>query len=174
VNFVLKNEKDEILSTMFQNVFHAASKTVHDLAISASANRIKIWSEEHQIGLEFHYSRKTPSEIEKIIQKDTPKIPDFVGQPAPIDNLEGFYDELSKITEFMPEIAAIGMRRNDAAGTGVRWHIARHIGDDGKIPFLDFISCRLYNGGKCVEFRDGKLSTEGFNLGFCAGNTFRF
>jgi len=174
VNFVLKNEKDEILSTMYENIFESVPKTVHDISISPGADRIKIWSEKRRIGIEFHYSHKSPSEIEKWIQKDTPVMPDFVGQPAPIENLEEFYSELSKISEFMPEIEAIGYRRNDKVGTAVRWHLARHIGDDGRIPFLNFISCRLYHNGKCVEFREGRFRTEGFNLEFCAGNTYSF
>jgi hypothetical protein len=87
VSFVLKKEKNEILATMNENVFHIYPDTVHDFAISASANRIKIWSENRRIGLEFHYSRRSPAEIEKYIQKDTPIMPDFVGQSVPIENL---------------------------------------------------------------------------------------
>jgi len=170
VSFILKKENNETLATMNENVFHAYPDAVHDLAISASANRIKIWAEERRVGLEFHYSRRSPIQIEKYIQRDTPVMPDFVGQPVPIESLEEFYMELSKIKEFMPEIAAIGYRRNDPVGTAVRWHVAHHIGEDGKIPLLDFISCRLFHAGKCIELRNGKLG----GLEFCGGNTFSF
>ena len=170
INFVLKNESNEILATMHENVFHALNDSIHDLAISASANRIKIWSEERCIGLEFHYSRMSATEIEKYIQKDTPVMPDFVGQPVPIENLKEFYIELSQIKDFMPEVAAIGYRRNDPVGTAVRWHVARHMGEDGRIPLLDFISCRFFHAKQCNELRNGRLG----GLEFCGGNTFSF
>ncbi|MEW5735722.1 MAG: hypothetical protein AB1921_12760 [Thermodesulfobacteriota bacterium] len=174
INFIIKNEKDEVLASMSQNEFYAVSLSLHDLSISASANQIKIWLEKRRLGLEFRYSRKTLSEIENIIQNDTPDVPDYVDPPAPIDNLEEFYDKLSKIEDFLPEIAAIGQRRNDPVGTAIRWHAARYIDSDGKIAFLDFISCRLYNKKKCVEFRNGKLNSESWKLEFCAGNSFNF
>lgn len=70
----------------------------------------------------------------------------------------------------MPEVAAIGYRRNDPVGTMMRWHAARHMEDDGRVPFLNFVACRLHHTGKCIELRKGKL--EG--LEFCGGNTFSF
>jgi hypothetical protein len=83
-------------------------------------------------------------------------------------NFFTIYIELSKIKELMPEIAAIGYRRNDPVGNAVRWHVAHHIAEDGKIPLLDFIFCRLFHAGKCIEFRNGRLG----RLEFCGGNTF--
>lgn len=171
INFVLKNNNDQLMASMSDNIIEIIPDAVHDLIITASANFIKIWSDKRQIGLECHYSRKTPSEIEIILNKDTPIIPDFVGQPVPIDNLEEFYEELSRIPESDQErIAAIAFRRRDPVGTFIRWHISRHIGTDNKIPFLDFCSCRFYHLGKCVELKNGFLG----GLEFCGGNTFAF
>jgi hypothetical protein len=68
------------------------------------------------------------------------------------------------------DVAPIGYRRSDPVGTAVRWHAARHLGADGRVPLLDFEQCRLYASGLCVEMRDGKMG----GLTFCGGNTFSF
>ena len=122
------------------------------------------------MGFECHYSRKSPEEIERLIDSDYPEMPDFAEKPAPIENLEEFYTKLSNIDKFFPDVTAIGMKRNDPNGTKIRWHTAKHMGSDGKIPVINFISCRFYSNGKCVELRNGKLG----GLEFCGGNTFKF
>jgi hypothetical protein len=94
----------------------------------------------------------------------------LVDPPIPIENLEKFYTELSTIDEYYPGIFAIGYRRHDPVGTMIRWHAAKHIGSDRKIPVIDFVSCRFCSNGKCVELRNGKLG----GLEFCGGNTFAF
>ena len=170
ISFFLEDENNRVLAEMDNNFLVTYLGNVHDISISASANRIKIWSEERKIGFECHYSRKSPEEIEQLIDSDYPEMPDFVGKPAPIENLKEFYAELSNIDEFFPEGVAIGMRRNDPSGTMIRWHTAKHTGSDGKIPVINFVSCRFYSNGKCVELRSGKLG----GLGFCSGNTFAF
>lgn len=170
IDLFLEDESNRVLAEMENNYFVTYPENVHDVSISASANRIKIWSKERKIGFECHFSRKSPEEIERLIENDYPEMPDFVGKPAPIDNVKDFYAELSKIDEFFPEVAAIGMRRNDPNGTMIRWHAAKHMDGDGKIPVINFISCRFCSGGKCVELRNGKLG----GLEFCGGNTFAF
>lgn len=170
ISFVLEDENSKSLAEMENNFLIVYPENVHDLSISATTNRIKIWSEEKKVGFHCHYSRKSPEEIERLIAADYPDMPDFVGKPAPIENLEKFYDELSNIDDFFPQVAAIGMRRNDPNGTKIRWHTAKHRGSDGKIPVIDFVSCKFCSNGKCVELRNGKFG----GLEFCGGNTFAF
>jgi len=160
IDLLLEDEKTRVLAEMDSNLLVTYPENVHDISISASANKIKIWSEERQVGFECHYSRKSPEDIEQMIENDFPEMPDFVGKPEPIENLKEFYTDLSRIDLF-PEVAAIGMRRNDPVGTMIRWHAAKHVGCDGKIPVINFISCRFYSGGKCVELRNGKLGMVG-------------
>lgn len=170
ISFLLEDENRKLLAEMDENLFVTYPENIHDIAISASSNRIKIWSDEGKIGFECHYSRKSPEEIERLIEADYPEMPEFVGKPEPIANLRQFYAELSRINEFPPNVAAIGMRRNDPNGTMIRWHASNHLGRDGKIPVINFVSCRFFSNGKCVELRNGKLG----GLGFCGGNTFAF
>lgn len=169
INILLEDENKALLAEIEGNQFISYSENVHDISISASSNRIKVWSNERKIGLECHYSRKSPEEVEKLIISDIPEMPDFVVQPEPIADLNSFYKELSNIEDIM-QVAAIGMRRNDANGTFVRWHSAKHMGSDGKIPIINFVSCRLCKNGRCVELRNGKFG----GLEFCGGNTFAF
>jgi hypothetical protein len=131
---------------------------------------VTIWSEKSKVGFDFRYSRKTLEEIEKLLVSDYPQLPDWVPPPLPIVDLPQFYRNLSAIRDFMPEIAAIGMTRNDPVGTMIRWHTARHVGGDGRVPVMDFVSCSLFHSGRHVQLRNGHL--EG--LHFCGGNTFAF
>jgi len=174
LNLILKNKNNDTIAVIKENICSILSKKVFDLSISASANRIKIWSEKRKIGIDFRFSRKTINEIEKIIQKDTPIMPSNIGQPDLILDIEEFYNKLALETEIMPNVAAIGMERHDAAGTIIRWHIARNIGEDNKIPVMELVNCRLFNKGRLVEFRDGHIISNNMNLYFCAGNTFSF
>lgn len=95
ISFLLKTEQDELAAIMTENFLNCPTQIIHDLSISASGNRIKIWFEERQIGFAFHYSRESPREIEQLIDEDTPEMPEFVRSPSPIDDIEVFYRELS-------------------------------------------------------------------------------
>lgn len=174
VSFVVKNEEGQLLAEMIENGLSVDRAIIHDLEIAASANRIKVWSAHRAIGFELHYSRCSIADIEKYITNDTPTLPDFVGPPEVIENVDGFYRELSQ-TDSVMTVAGIGQRRNDPTGTFIRWHAARKLDPkDGKIPFFDFISCSLWEAGKHVELRNGTMKSGGMTLQFCAGNTFNF
>jgi hypothetical protein len=169
INFHLENAERKLLARMEDNSLETYTANVHDLAISASANRIKIWSDKNKVGFECHYSRKSPEEIERLITMDSADIPAFIDKPVPIENLTELYDELSEIDNIL-DLFPICMRRNDANGTMIRWHAAKHLHSDGRIPVIDFISCRFFSNGRCVEMRNGKLGS----LTFCGGNSYQF
>jgi hypothetical protein len=171
VNFVLRNQAGELLAVMQDNMLTAHASVFHDLAVTASGHRSKIWLAERRIGLELEYCLMNAEEIEKLVAADTPDIDpgDIVDPPEPIADLDAFYAELSRVATFM-DLIPICYRRCDPVGTTVRWHAARQRGSDGRFPVLNFVSCRLWNGGRLLEMRNGRMDI----LQFCGGNTFNF
>lgn len=77
-----------------------------------------------------------------------------------IEELERLYQTLSDLKN-VPDVAAVGFQRKDAAGTMIRWHLARHRKSDGKIPVLDFVSCHFHNKGRMIKMRNGTLVARG-------------
>jgi len=170
VSFILKDQKGRLLASMCNNIFSFSSEFVHDLSVSASGHEIRIFLEERKIGFHCRCSRKSIEEIESYINNDYPDMPDWVGPPEPIDDLNEFYRNLSKFKKWWPDVAAIGHRRHDPTGTMIRWHASRHFGEDQKVPFIDFVSCRFWSNSECIELRDGIMG----NLEFFSGNNFSF
>lgn len=173
MDFVLKAEDGSVLSSMHSNVLTGNPASLYDLSVTASGHMIKIWLEERHLGLHCKFSRQTIAQVEEMITADTPGVPselqDFVLPPEPVANPDAFYRELASITDQM-EVAAIGFRRRDAGGTFVRWHVARHLESDGRIPMIDFISCKFRSGGTSIEMRNGRME----QFYFCSANRFSF
>lgn len=172
--FALKNEDDELIACMEDNLFVLYPDLVHDLSVTASGNRMKIWSDERKVGLEFHFSRKNLEDIERIIEQDRPndkKYLELAGPAEPIDDLEDFYLQLSQIDE-VRDLFPLIYQQNDPVGVFIRWHACKCLDEQGDVPFLDLIAARFWHAGKCVEMRNGKLMLGDMSLGFCAGNTF--
>jgi hypothetical protein len=170
INMLLRDEHGTPIATMERSVFRCDVNAVNDLSISASGTRLTIWSSPRNVGFECHYARLARSEIEALISKDLPPLPDDCPPPTPIQDLDAFYAELSRITDLM-HIASIGQQRRDIVGTLIRWQAARMMGSDGCVPVLDFIRCSFYDGqGRSLVLKNGRLGA----LEFCAGNTFRF
>lgn len=171
-NFTLRNEANENLARMENNLFSYEPSVIHDLSVSASGHQIKIWLQERQIGIDLEYSRKTIQQIDEQIQRDQPgfdSLPFEDALPEPIHDSESFYQNLKQISDFR-EVIRIGFQRNDQVGTFVRWHAAHCMDSDGRIPFLNFKNCRLNSGGRTIAMRNGRFE----NMEFCAGEKFEF
>mgnify|MGYP007059392549 CR=1 FL=1 len=168
VSFTLRDEAGVEFAKMAENVFTCDTSTVHDLAISSSANRIKIWHERRKVGFECHYSRKSIEDVEKLIQLDCEALKQ---PPKPIENIPAFYEQLFEIDNYKKDGLAIGWRRRDPVGTYLRWHVIKHRGKDGQIPLLDFSYCRLFGGdGKSIQLGRRRIRTSNRELG-CSVNT---
>ena len=179
IDAVLRDADGNVLLRFDKNMFSVELSSIHDISISVSSNRVKVWSAPREIGFECHYSVKALPDIENLIVRDTPPVPVWASSdpPEPITDVEAFYQELAGIDDFR-EIAAIGMRRSDAAGTGVRWYVARMLRADGTIPVFDFVRCRFPAGRRSLALGGGSMKFKGesvrLNATFCVGNRFRF
>lgn len=185
LSFCLSNHTGELLATMKNNCFVGDINAIHDLKITASANRIKIWHEKNKPGFELCFSRVTPQELEEFLEEDSkppqkppdPRIKPESMIPEPIPDLSQFYDQLRRITD-VKQALPVGFQRNDIPGTLVRWHAARHLEDDGKIPLFNCINGRFYEDSCRVEFRNGRLFVkypEGeLKTSFCFGHQLSF
>ncbi len=174
VSFVLEDSTGRIVASMRDNEFSFVPDQVSDVEVSVSGHRIRVWVQKRGVGFDCAYTRKSVDELERLILEDqagllTDEDFNYVSPPEPIVDPQRFYDELAQLTDFM-DVAAIGRQRSDPVGTFVRWHAARHRSRDGRIPVLDFVSCRLQHAGQIIEMRDGRME----NLQFCAGNRFAF
>lgn len=66
-DLILEDHNSRILAQMSDNLLTASPEDFHDLAVSASGNRVTIWYDQKRIGFDFRYSRKPPEEIERLI-----------------------------------------------------------------------------------------------------------
>jgi hypothetical protein len=164
--FILFNENGETIAAMNKNEFTVRPENIHDFTVAASSNRIKIWYEKRNIGFELHYSRKTMEQIEVIIAKD--KVEN--GIQLTETDLVSLYAKLDKIDN-IKDIFPICFQEKDPTTTMIRWHAIKHIGSDGKIPFINFEKCNLHYKDKTISMEKGKIVVDGgMNATYCSFN----
>jgi hypothetical protein len=165
VSFMLRDPEDKTVAAMDDNMFTLVPDLVHDLSVSASGHKITIWTEERKIGFQCRYSRKSIYEVEKALVTDMLKnLPPGLDPPEPVQDPDSFYDTLAQISD-LKDLIPIGMQRRDPVGTLIRWHVLQHLESDGKVPFIDFVSARLYGAGQCLHMRGGRLRYDGTSDG---------
>lgn len=165
ISFMLFSESGETIAAMNKNEFTIIPKNIHDFTVAASSNRIKIWYEKRNIGFELHYSRKTMEQIEKIIEKDKKEN----GIETRETDLEALYQKLRQIDN-MDALIPICFQERDPNTTMIRWHAIRHMGSDGKIPFINFEKCNLFYKDKNIHMEKGKVICGGLRATFCGFN----
>lgn len=157
LSFLLRDARGEEVAVMEENFFACDPSRLHDLTVSASGNRIRIWHGPRKVGIECHYSRLSLEQIEKHLTRDAASLPPDDLSPQLVTDPTSFYALLSQV-ESQDELAELALRRNDPTGTFVRWHAARNLGSDSRIPFLDVVSGRFFGRNrKEVIMRDGRL-----------------
>lgn len=181
--FMLFDKHGEIIAAMNKNEFTLIPKNIHDFTVAASSNRIKIWYEKSSIGFELHYSRKNLKQIEAFLADDKKKM---MGQiedklaafimendiESKENDLDSLYEKLEKIDN-INDLIPICYQEGDPTTTIIRWYAVKHIGSDGKIPFINFEKCNLHYKGKNIRIEKGKLvCAGGVNANYCAFNRF--
>src|SRR5579871_2529258 len=70
INLDMRNQDGTSTVVMKNTSLEVSPHDVYDISVSISANRVQIWTQENEIGLELSFSRKTLSKVEDQIKKD--------------------------------------------------------------------------------------------------------
>ncbi|MDC0935534.1 hypothetical protein OAS39_04545 [Pirellulales bacterium] len=147
----MENTENEPVAEIVNSEFSAGIPAAHDVEVSASAHKIKVWMKERNVGLELVFRRFAIESFEKLMRKDEG---DFF-------LTRGFstadYSELGRLRS-VEDLDMFSQRKGlSLASCATRWNALAVRDTDGNIPILDFKNADLRAYGTHLLMRDGLL-----------------
>ena len=175
LSFKLKTSDDTLLAAMYENFLEVSKDAIHDLSISASGNRIKIWLAERDVGFEFHFSRKSFEEIQKNVWDEEIKIlheisPDVEPKDSWLTSKNRWNDQLRQQLLGMfekDEVSSFAQSQWLPITSMLVFRFAMQFPEKEGVPVFDLVSCKLNHNGKSITMRDGILTSPWMRAGMC-------